>query len=343
MAIVYISPDKPSYKTNLHCHTTYSDGSYTPEQIKQAYLGQGYSIVCYTDHNVLWDHSYLNDDRFFAMLGIEIDVYAQDDPRSWTCNPAFHLNCYPRKTGQTAIPCYNPCHIRHGDLQEMTRKAQKFIGTPDYQRDYHNFQEVIDHYVDEGFLVQLNHPTWSVQTTTDYEAIKNCFAIELYNHSSFTHGWNELNTHVWDDLLRQGHRLYGVATDDNHNRRPNTRFWDAFGGFCFIQADALTQEAVTDALADGRFYASTGPRFRCLSLEGNTLHVECDPVDHIFVTATYRNAKIAYPDGKDTIDGADFDLSTFFPGYVRVTLVDRYGKQAWSQPIYDAPGNGQTL
>ena len=40
------------YKANLHCHTTVSDGSITPEEIKNIYKGKGYSVVAYTDHDV---------------------------------------------------------------------------------------------------------------------------------------------------------------------------------------------------------------------------------------------------------------------------------------------------
>ena len=35
------------YKTNLHCHTVISDGSLTAEQIKEAYLENGYHAVAF--------------------------------------------------------------------------------------------------------------------------------------------------------------------------------------------------------------------------------------------------------------------------------------------------------
>ncbi len=41
------------YKANLHCHTTISDGNKTPEQ------DMGYSIVAYTDHDILIPHNEL--------------------------------------------------------------------------------------------------------------------------------------------------------------------------------------------------------------------------------------------------------------------------------------------
>ena len=63
-----------SYKANLHCHTTLSDGRLTPEEVKARYLSEGYSVVAFTDHNVLVDHSDLNDGHFLALTGIEVDT-----------------------------------------------------------------------------------------------------------------------------------------------------------------------------------------------------------------------------------------------------------------------------
>ena len=50
----YVFPEVGNfYKANLHCHTTFSDGVLTPEQVKELYLANGYSIVAYTDHDNL--------------------------------------------------------------------------------------------------------------------------------------------------------------------------------------------------------------------------------------------------------------------------------------------------
>ena len=37
------------YRANLHCHTTCSDGKTTPEETKEAYKNEGYSIIAFTD------------------------------------------------------------------------------------------------------------------------------------------------------------------------------------------------------------------------------------------------------------------------------------------------------
>ena len=62
------------YKANLHCHSTISDGKLTPEELKKVYTEKGYSIIAYTDHNVMLDHSNLNDENFLALVGYELDV-----------------------------------------------------------------------------------------------------------------------------------------------------------------------------------------------------------------------------------------------------------------------------
>ena len=79
-----------SYKANLHCHTTYSDGNLSPEQVKEHYKANGYSVVAFTDHNVLIDHSALNDKDFLALVGLEVDtdsfLYGKKHEFNQTCH-----------------------------------------------------------------------------------------------------------------------------------------------------------------------------------------------------------------------------------------------------------------
>ena len=64
----YLLPNEGNfYKANLHCHTVLSDGCWTPEKVKEEYAKMGYSIVAYTDHNVMVPHTELTDDDFLAL------------------------------------------------------------------------------------------------------------------------------------------------------------------------------------------------------------------------------------------------------------------------------------
>lgn len=53
------------YKANLHMHTTISDGVLTPQEVKRLYVNEGYSIVAFSDHEVMVPHNYLTDDNFW--------------------------------------------------------------------------------------------------------------------------------------------------------------------------------------------------------------------------------------------------------------------------------------
>lgn len=337
MKKVYFSREGNKFKANLHCHTTYSDGVLTPEEVKKVYQEKGYQIVAYTDHNVMFDHCDLNDENFFAMIGSELDAYKPAN--TYEEQAAFHINFYPRKSGQTAIPCYDPSHIRHGEMVEELRRKQAYIGDcTKFNRTYDRIPEIIDAYVKAGYLVQINHPVWSLQRAKDYLDLQNVTLLEIYNHGNFVAGYDEFDTQLWDELLCSGVRWFATATDDNHNYAQLDSPWcDSFGGFTVIQANALTQEAVIEALEKGRFYASTGPLFQHIELEDGKLRIECSPVRKIIVTSGVRKAFAAYPNkGEETLTSAEFNLAPLVEGsYARVTLIDAEGNRAWSQPIFD--------
>lgn len=45
----YLLPNVPKYfKTNLHTHSTVSDGKLSPEELKQEYKSRGYSVLRFT-------------------------------------------------------------------------------------------------------------------------------------------------------------------------------------------------------------------------------------------------------------------------------------------------------
>ena len=71
----YLLPNDVNwYRANMHNHTTFSDGHMTPEEIKEAYMNHGYSIVAYTDHEILLDHSELSDENFLAITSSEYSI-----------------------------------------------------------------------------------------------------------------------------------------------------------------------------------------------------------------------------------------------------------------------------
>ncbi len=66
----YLLPEKGYfYKADLHCHTNLSDGRLSPEEVKAIYMDMGYSVVAYTDHDILVPHNELTDENIVALVG----------------------------------------------------------------------------------------------------------------------------------------------------------------------------------------------------------------------------------------------------------------------------------
>ena len=89
----YLLPEKGNfYKANMHMHTTVSDGCWTPEQAKEEYKKRGYSIMAYTDHEVMIPHDELNDENFLTILSTEIAVNAPWSEKGFWYVPTYHIN-----------------------------------------------------------------------------------------------------------------------------------------------------------------------------------------------------------------------------------------------------------
>ena len=88
----YLLPNQGNfYKSNLHVHTTISDGLFTPEEVKQGYKEHGYSVVAFTDHEVFVPHNDLTDDEFIAINSVELSIN-DNWPASFNHNKTYNLN-----------------------------------------------------------------------------------------------------------------------------------------------------------------------------------------------------------------------------------------------------------
>jgi len=287
--------DKNIYKANMHSHTTVSDGALTPEQAKEAYVARGYSIVAFTDHNILKSHQQLNDKDFLAINACEVDIISAKKRGS----PLYHFNLYATRPDMTETP----------PLPKM-----------DYS-DHEAINKYIAERNAEGFLVCYNHPYWSMQTYDEYSKLRGCFAMEIYNHNcEVAEGYYGYNPQVYDEMIRQGQNIFCFSTDDNHNRGPeDIKDKDSFGGYIQINSRSLTYEDVMDALKRGDFYSSQGPEIHEISLEGNILTVKCSPTDLIVVYTQGRRCCVKKGDG---LTSATFELSEM-DDYIRVMCRDK--------------------
>lgn len=311
------------YKANLHCHTTFSDGSYTPEQMKEEYKSHGYSVVAYTDHDIYIAHPDLRDEDFLPLNGFEIEVGAKDGPRR--AAKCCHL-CFIALDEKNLIhPLWHRSKYLASHAPEHKDEVLFDENVPDFEREYtpENINTMIKIGREKGFFVTYNHPTWSQESYPEYMAYSGMNAMEICNYGSCCLGFPDYNARVYDDMLRDGKKIYCIGADDNHNRFGNN---DSFGAFTMIKADKLEYGAITKALESGNFYASQGPEIYDLYVEDEKVHITCSPCREITMQTGVRSAgRIFDEDGK--ITGGEFEISDDM-NYFRLTVTDKCGKKA---------------
>lgn len=304
---VRLLPDDGNlYKANLHCHTTVSDGAFTPREIKDMYLAEGYHAVAYTDHKVCAPHNELTDDGFVALSGVEI---------------AFGIG---RKSS------VHICGISRDPAAELE--------IPNYPLDdITKINEGIALLNERGYITTMNHPRWSGMSMDALAAMDGFANIEVFNGFEAVQDGYSSSDAIYELELRRGRRVMPIATDDSHREseggKPGLEY---FRGFTVIKAPSLTYSSLISALDSGAFYASTGPMFKNLWIEDGYLNVECTPVCGVYVHGQLYSHRAALINAADTIESARIKIPDGFAtsDYLFVQIVDSRGGRAWSAPHY---------
>ena len=324
----YLLPSGGSfYKVNMHSHTNLSDGHVTPEQMKQAYKAAGYSILAITDHEVLYDHSELNDNDFLTITSYEYAV--NDGGGKYKFVKSCHLNLYALDPHNTVQVCHHPDAPWFIKDEEL-KKQFKFVGEP-----YHRWHspECLNHVIktanENGFIVCYNHPQWSMETYEDWAPIEGIFAVEVYNSGSDRQcGFFEHNIHVYDNMLRLGKKVYPIAADDSHTIRPEGHpRSDNFFGFCMVAAEELEYSKVMQALMDGDFYASIGQIIEKVTVEDGVLTAYSPNAREIYFRTDNRHGDTVCGENGALINKASFKMEED-DSYVYIMAVGADGKWA---------------
>ena len=331
----YLLPkDGNFYKANLHCHTTVSDGRLTPEEVKNAYKAEGYSVIAYTDHDVLIPHPELCDDEFLALNSYEVEINAPD------CSGKFgkccHLCFIALEPDNIKQVCFHRSKYMWGNALKIYKEKVVFDeNEPDYERCYtpERINDMMNIARENGFFVTYNHPAWSLETALDFYGYENMNAMEIINGSCVTAGYADNNFAAYDLFLSQGKKIYCVAADDNHDVHPlGTSHNDSFRGFVMIKADRLDYRTITSALERGDFYASQGPEITNLWFEEGKVYVECKGAKEIIANYGVRKAGRAVSE-TEPLTSASFG---FAPDdkYIRITVVGFDGLCAYTSAYF---------
>lgn len=338
----YLLPNDVNwYRANFHCHTVCSDGAFTPEQVKEAYKNHGYSIVAYTDHDVLLDHSDLNDDGFLALTSSEYSVNEASpsfpkifdtETSEWVRKKCVHINIFSKDPHNTFMPAT--------DVKQHWILTNRYpdVKGDGFVREYtkENINEMIKRCNEAGFLVQLNHPYWSLNERDDYINMEGLWGFEILNYATELETGSEYCPYIYDDMVRNGmYNLVCTMGDDNHN---HSGLRESFGGSTFIGAKELKYDQIIEAMEKGHIYCASGrdnpPQFKELYVEDNKIVIECSPVESVFINGYCRaDRHNTRDDGNEPITHAEFDLRES-DVYFRVTIRDKYGNSAHTHTYF---------
>ena len=330
------------YKANLHCHSTLSDGRLTPAQLKEIYKSHGYAVLCITDHEVLLDHSDLNDPDFLALTGYEIAVNQLPDKGQtpdWSRVKCCHINLYSPQPDYTKYVCFDKNYVSPHAREQI---AAGDLPAENYTRRYtvECVNEMVRMAHEAGFLCSYNHPVWSLETPAEYVNYRGFDMMEVTNYGCVVEGYDEYNTYAYDQMLRAGRRLACSATDDNHNAHPvGDPRCDSFGGFVYIKAPALRYADIWQALRYGDFYASDGgPRIHTLTAsggpDGGEVCLTCDGAQHIRMATGKRLCKALHAaDGGPLLQEARFSFDGS-EDYLRFETIGPDGKRSFTRAYF---------
>ena len=310
----------PFFKANLHCHTTVTDGKMTPEQSKAHYKANGYRILAFTDHSKYRTYPELCEEDFIVVPGVEA---------AFTCLD-------PKTPGLK----YKLCHINFWAKDPETCEYTE----EEHTYDVGNINRYIADMKKRGFLCGLNHPGWSLQSTEEIHGIEGLNTFEVYNHKSQYLDNNGDGQSHYAVFLNSGKRAWAIAADDSHAGYDETGMEivddDTCGGWIEISMPSLSHANFADALENGRFYATSGPKIHeyYIDTERDVLVVACSPVCRVLVKGvhTVKAAKLFARD--DTITCAEFPLAPIRQKepLIRLELMDSRGRRAYSQPYWFA-------
>ncbi len=342
--IKYLLPKNGKfYKANLHTHSTVSDGRYNPEEVKQEYLKRGYSIVAFTDHEVMVSHKELKDKNFLPLIGMEIGI---NDKRYFDneFNKNYHLNLIAEKEENLLSSAFNskyiPSNLEH-TKKYITEDMEKFSDKTERVFSQKYVNDVIKNAKKEGFLVTLNHPVWSMLNYDDYKKIKGLFGIEVNNGvGDFTK--IPENGQAYFDMLSDGKKVLPISADDMHHKFSLAKH------FIVVKAKNLEYNTVIKALKKGDFYSSNGPEIKELYFDNvkMELNIKTSDVYSIAFKCNGRKTKsYEYNNGENlTVNGAVFNIKDYVDSalnlndinsqYIYAYIVGMNGEIAMTRAYY---------
>lgn len=291
-------------KGGLHCHTTRSDGKVPPDEVIRLYHQCGYDFVSLTDHRIYNYKNFAPEVPITIIPGMEYDNLVEKG-KGFRC---YHTVCIGPSQDDG-----------NGFLQDQRFESGK-------EPDQEGFQKHLDMIHENGNLTIYCHPERSSTPARYFENLKGNFAMEIWNTSNAYQCGTDASAAYWDELLGQGKRIYGVATDDAHIPSIYCKGW--------VMVNAKNNiQAILKALREGAFYSSCGPEIYDFYVEDDKAVIVCSPtVSVLFRSDMHPGIFRKEPDGTKTVWEVPLNRNEF--RYLRAEVCDAQGRKAWTNPVF---------
>ena len=295
------------FKGNTHAHTTRSDGDSSPETVARWYKERGYRFLVLSDHNV-----FTNPDSLAALVD-----------STFLLIPGEEVTAGFRK---------KPVHVNGLNLSQLINPVfdSSLVGT---------IQKNVDAIRAGNGVPHINHPNfrWAF-SQNELLQINNDKLLEIFNGHPLVHnfggeGWPGMEQ-VWDHLLTNGKRIYGLAVDDAHHFQgefaPNRS--NPGRGWVVVRAKNLSAREIVENLDNGLFYASTGVELSDIIVKPDRIEIRIAPHGDFKFRTEFIGS-----DGK-ILSRAETNPAIYrLEGcevYVRAKVYDSSGAVAWVQPVF---------
>jgi len=301
---------------NVHTHSTRSDGTAPLEDMVRWYREHGYQFLAMTEHDRRLDPGELapmSTPDFVVLPGEEVTDAWQDHP--------LHVNAL---CARATIP-----------------------GGRRFESPGPGLAEILAEVRAEGGIPLVNHPNfqWTLEAGDIVRGASGRYLLEIWSglpaiHASGTVG-HPSEEAIWDDVLAAGGDALPVAVDDAHGLPggPN----DALPGRGWLEVFGAETSvgAICAALAEGRFFASSGPVLARLTVGDDTFVVStADPGATVAFLdqggEKLAEVRSASAPSRDGVRDVTYRLRGG-ESLVRARITDAQGRQAWTPAYRVAP------
>ena len=279
------------FKGNTHTHTLWSDGDAAPELVADWYKSHGYQFLVLSDHNILAEgekwrkvgtaKGQVNPEAVQAL----VDKFGKDAVETRKADGAREMRL--KTLDELRRRFEDPASFIFIKGEEI---SDKYMALPIHHNSMNHthiirppgggsVREVLERTIaavnaeakksGKPVLAHLNHPNfgWGVNADDIAHVLGERF-FEVYNGHRGVRNYGDKDhkstEQIWDYVLALrlgklgGPPLFAFATDDAHNYHRTQETANPGRGWIYVRAAELTGDAITRALLEGDFYASSG-------------------------------------------------------------------------------------